>query len=207
MPQKPKILNERTAERFRAKIQDFVSAHAKASIELCWALYETDHALVLIGGQPTSLWEAWGYKSWREFVGVELGMHPTTAYCYRRVWEVFYVELAGAWAEKDLLPITKMRILCAAKMDKNNVTAWLTKAKKMTCPQLVAAVYGTEELHTFATSMTAKEMEAVRNAIEDARGAFGTDLPRGGILARMVQEWQTMHKTAIKVRGRLRLAG
>lgn len=203
----PKILSEKSATLLRTKIQDIVEKHAQASMDVCWALYETDHTLARIGGQQVPIWEAWGYKSWQEFVGIEMGIHPTTAYCYKRVWETFYVRLAGAWDANNLLPITKMRILCAAKMDKRNVNSWLKKAKAMTCPQLIAAVYGTEELHTFATTLTKKEMDFMRKAIEDARVAFGTDRPRGEVLVRVVEEWHTMFKNTAKTRGKLRLAG
>ena len=136
-----------------------------------------------------------------------MGLHPQTAYCYRRVHEVFYVRLAGAWDAANLLPITKMRILCAAKMDKRSVNAWLKRAKTMTCSQLVAAVYGTEELHTFATTVTGVEMAKLNQVIEEARGAFGSDRPRGEVLVRVMEEWLTMFKNTARTRSKLRLVG
>lgn len=204
-----KVLTERNAMSLRTKIQGIVDTYARSSSDICWALYETYYAETNVGGKPVAVYEAWGYKSWHEYVGLELGLHPTTAYALKRIWEVFYVRLAGSWDVGNLLPLTKMRILCAVeRLDKRNVNSWLKRAKSMTCPQLVAEVYGTEELHTFSVSVTGKEMKALLKVIEDARGAFGDDLPRGEVLVRVAAEWHAMLKnTSSKARSKLRLVG
>lgn len=203
----PKVVNEKAASALRSKIRDIVERHAQASTDVCWALYETYHCLVRIGGQDVPIWSAWGYSSWHDFVGIELGLHQTTAYCYKKVWEVFYVKLGGAWEASSLLPITKMRILSAAKLDKRNVNAWMKKAKRMTCAQLVSAVYGTDELHTFATTLSKGDLDTLNRVIDEARSAFGPDRPRGEVLVRLAEEWQTMFRNTTKTRDRLRLVG
>lgn len=187
-------VSESKANLFREKIQGIVADHAQKSIDLCWALYEADHMLVRIGDTLTPVWEAWGYKDWGDFVGKEMGLHPTTAYAYKRIWETFYVDLAGAWDANNLQSITKMRILCAAKLTKKNVNAWLKKAGKMTCAKLVAEVYGTEELHNFAATVTTSELRAINKAILDGRQVFGDKLPRGEVLVHILKEWSTMHR-------------
>lgn len=174
-------------------------------MDVCWAVYETYIAQAVIGGREVPVWQAWGYDSWQAFVGIELGLHFTTAYGYRRIWETFYVKLAGSWDTKNLLPLTKMRILCAAKMDKRNVNTWLRKAKTMTCSQLVAAVYGTEELHTFVASVTGSELTKLQAVIDEAREAFGNDLPRGEVLVKIAEEWHAMLKNTTRGKAKLRL--
>lgn len=201
------ILTERNASKLRASIQEIVAQGAKASKDLCWALYETYTTQVRIGGVSVPIYQAWGYDSWSRFVGIELGLHVVTAYCYRRVWEVFFVKLDGAWDHANLLPISKMRILCAAKLDKRNVNSWLKKAKALTCAQLVAEVYGTAELHTLAVNLKGKDYEALKAVLADAQSAFGPELPRGEVLLKMASEWHAMYKNTAKTRSKLKLVG
>lgn len=176
-------------------------------MDICWVLYEVDHTVVRVAGALVPVWEAWGYKDWNDFVGLEMGLHPQTAYVYKRIWETFYVDLAGAWDAKLLQSITKMRILCAANLTKRNVNAWLKKASKMTCAKLVAEVYNTEELHSFTASVTGAELTALNKAIDTARSAFGEDLPRGEALVRIVSEWAQMVKNTKSTRAKLRAVG
>ena len=195
-----KPLSERSSKLLREKIQTIVNQFAQGSMDLCWAVYEVDHALVRVGGEIVPVWEAWGYNSWSRCVGVELDLHPTTAYAYKRIWETFYVDLAGAWSVDNLLGITKMRILCAADLNKRNVNGWLKKARKMTCAQLVSEVYGTDKMHSFTAMVTGNELETLRKAIDTGREAFGEDLPRGEVLAMILKEWQAsfQHKGRVK---------
>ena len=204
---KDAALTKRGADELRKKINGIVENTAKASMDVCWALYETERATVNIGGKVMFVFEAWGFKEWGDYVGHELHLHPTTAFAYRKVWEVFYVDLAGAWDKNLLLPITKMRTLTAANLTKKNVNAWLKKAAKMTCAQLVAEVYETEELKHFHVSLTKRQHASVNRSLLLARETFpeGGDMPRGDVLFRIVDEWAALIK---KSKGRkLRLAG
>lgn len=200
-----KIVTDRNATQLRTQIQEIVARGTKASMDLCWALHETYTTQVRVGGVPVPIYQAWGYDSWAHFVGIELSVHVVTAYCYRRVWEVFYVKLSGAWDTANLLPISKMRILCAAKLDKRNVNAWLKKAKNLTCAQLVAQIYGTDQMHTLAVNLKVQDYETLKAVLQDAQSAFGPELPRSEVLMKMAAEWHAMYKNTAKTRGKLKL--
>lgn len=199
-------LSKREATKLRRQISNIVEGHAKFSLDLCWAVYETYERMVLVGGQPVFIWEAWGYDDWQEFVGQELGLYPTTAYAYRRIWEVFGVELDGAWDKKNLLGVTKMRILAADQaMNRRNVDKKLRTAAKMTCAQLRAQVFDTEEIRHFHVSVTEDGMETLKAAIEDGRKRLGEEaeeLSRGEILTFIVSEWQRLNRTVDTVKKR-----
>lgn len=199
-----KALSERASEALREKVRNIVANHAQGSMDICWALYETDRTLVRVGGQLITIWEAWGYESWNDLVGQEFDMFPTTAYNYMRVWETFYVELAGAWDVGNLPGITKMLILCSlgSELSKKNVNKWLKKAQQMTCRRLRAEVFGSEEIHYFSTPVTGRDFDVVRKSIEKGREAFGEELSRGEILARMLREWMTMQRASAKIKQR-----
>lgn len=199
----PKALTKKRADLLRTKVQDIVESHAQGSMDLCWALYEIDHTVVRVAGNLVPVWETWGYKTWDDFVGKEVGLHPHTAHLYKRVWEVFYVDLAGAWDANLRLGITKMRILCAANLNRKNVNSWLKKAKGMTCAKLLAEVYDTQELHSFTASVTSREMAQLKKGVEAAREAFGEDLPRGQALVKIVNEWTKIAQGAAKPKLRL----
>ena len=199
-------LTKRGADELRKRISGIVENNAKSSMDVCWALYETERTTVYIAGQTMFVWEAWGYKEWGDFVGHEMHLRPTTAYAYRKVWEVFYVDLQGAWDVSLLLPITKMRILSAAYLTKKNVNSWLKKGAKLTCAKLVAEVYETEELKHFSVSLTKRQHATLKRDLDFAREQFdgGDELPRGDVLFKIVSEWTTLAK---KSKGRkLRLA-
>jgi len=193
-----KALTQRASNLLRQKVRDIVDRHTQGSMDLCWALYETDRTLVRVGGELVTVYEAWGFKDWNEFVGKEFGMYPTTAYNYLRVWETFYVDLAGAWTVGNLPGITKMLILCSlgSKLTKKNVNSWLKKANGMTCRRLRAEVFGTDELHYFSTPVTGRDFKIVKKGIELGREAFGEDLSRGEVLAKMLKEWTAVYQAS-----------
>lgn len=199
-----KALSQRASDTLREKVRNIVANHAQGSMDICWALYETDRTLVRVGGQLVPIWEAWGYESWNELVGREFDMYPTTAYNYMRVWETFYVELAGSWDVGNLPGITKMLILTSlgSGLTKKNANRWLKKATQMTCRRLRAEVFGSEEIHYFSTPVTGRDFDTVRKSIEKGREAFGEDLSRGEILARMLKEWMSMHSSTTRLRKR-----
>jgi len=199
---------EKQATKLRDRLAEIVDEHKRASMDLCWACYETYNAYIEIGGEPVAVWTLWDYDSWSDCVNIELGLHQTTAYQYKRIWETFYVNLASAWDVKLLLPVTKMRILCAAGLNRRNVNAWLRRGAKMTCSKLVAEVYGTDELRNLAVPVTSDELETINEVINEAREVFGKE-PRGVILTKVLREWRGVHrkvKRARKGRGRLKIA-
>ena len=192
-------------------IRKLVEAHKKTSIELCRMVWETSETVVNVAGEVLFLWQLWGYKSWKKFVGLELGIHPNKAYACRKVWQVFYIDLVGCWDKENLLPFTKMKILAADKINARNVNNKLKRAAAKTCPQLVAEIYDVDELHCIAITCTTSEQKTINKAIEKAREAYGSDgkkMPRGQVIARMSREWSSIHDTIERTsKGKLRLVG
>lgn len=198
---------KKSAEKLRSKIAGIVTRHQESSMELCWACHETHEAMVEIGNDLVYVWQVWGYEDWAQCVGIELGLHPTTAYHYRRIWQTFYIDLAGAWEVSAGLPMTKMRILCAAELTKRNVQSWLKRGAKLTCAQLVAEVYNTEEMHNLSVPVTADGLTTFNKVVEEARKTFGNgELTRGDVLMRIITEWRTTNrKVERSPRGKLQL--
>lgn len=188
------------AEALLDKVRNVVAENAKSTFDLCQILYETDRAVVSVGGRIVFAYETWGYKTWFDFVETEVGLHEQSANAYRRVYEVFGVELAGAWDTGKPLPITKMRILTAANLTKANVRAWIKKAEKMTCCKLVAEIYGTAELAHFHASVSKRGLNEINRALAAARDDFGQDLPKGDLLVKALSEWADIRKKTRRLR-------
>jgi hypothetical protein len=180
------------------RIRSLSGKGAQNSADLAQALHESYHGWAYVGGKQHYLYELWGYRSWEEFVGKEAGLHLTTAYSYVRIWQVFYIDLAGAWDVNDLLPFTKMRALTSAPLTKTNVSGWLKRAKNMTCSQLVAKVYGKPEVCQMRVAVTASQQAKINDALTIAREAFPDGLPRGDLLAKIAGEWLDLQR---KTRG------
>lgn len=201
-------LTSKQTEQFHTKIESIVGNGRAAAMDLCWAAYESDVNMTRVDGELVFCWSTWGYTSWEEFVGKELDLHVTTAYAYKRIWEVFYVDLAGAWDTSMLLGITKMRHLTAAPLTKTNVNAWLRKAKRLTCRELVAQIYDRDQLHSFAVPLTASQMKQVHKVLEQAKTTFakGESMSRGQVVAAIMREWSEL-KAAPQGKARLKLVG
>lgn len=206
-------MTKKEAQALLAEIEELVENRQRGSMDLCRVVYQVSYTTVSFGGELVYLWQLWGYDSWNDFVGLVLGIHPTTAFVYRRIHEVFYVDLQGCWDHENLLPVTKMRILAADRgLTKRNVNSVLKRAVNKTCPQLVAEVYGVDELKHLSVSVSSSEMKTIGKAIEKAREAFsdkdGKRLPRGQVLARMAREWANVHDNIERTKkGKLRLVG
>ena len=187
-------LTPKQAEELRQKLVGMAKANRETCMDVCWACYESNVAMTRDGnGELVYCWQTWGHDTWESYVGKELDLHLTTAYSFAKIWEVFMVQLEGAWDRELLLGITKMRLLSSANLTKKNVNSWLRRAATMTCRELRAAVYETDELHSFAASLTAPQMKQVLNALEVAKAAFphGEKMSRGDLLARVMKDWRS----------------
>jgi hypothetical protein len=199
-------LTKKQASLLRDRLQNVVRANAEADFDLCQLLYETFTSVVKVSGEWLFVWEHWGFESWHSLVEKEVGIHENTAYAYKKVWEVFGIELAGTWDMSEILPITKMRLLSIADINSKNVKSWFKKAQRMSCCELQAEVYNTEVQHTLAIKVTKKELRDINKALESARKEYEEPnrVPRGELLANIVREW-----TALKIPGKadLKLVG
>jgi hypothetical protein len=196
----PNQITPAKAEALLERVRQVVETNAQSNFDLCQILYETSQAVVSVGGNIVFAYQTWGYKNWFDFVETEIGLHEQSANAYRRVYEVFGVELAGAWDTGKPLPITKMRILTAANLTKVNVRVWLKKAEKMTCCKLVSEVYGTAEQAHFHASVSKRGLNDINRALDAARASFGEDLPKGDLLVRMLNEWSDIRKKTRRLR-------
>lgn len=183
-------ISQKQATLLRTKIQGFVDAGKENAMDLCWACYEADTQMVRVKGQLEHCWKVWGYPTWEEYVGQEMGLHMTTAYAYKKIWEVFYVDFNGAWDKSLLLSITKMRLLSVAPLTKKNINTWLKRAAGVNCRKLRAMVYDTEELRNFSTLVTVKELERINQILDQGRDVYGEeDAPRGKVLVSILRDW------------------
>lgn len=187
-------LTQAKADALLERVKSVVAESAKSNFDLCQVLYETSRSVVSIGGNIVFAYETWGYKTWFDFVEAEVGLHEQSANAYVRVYEVFGVELAGAWDTGKPLPITKMRILTAANLTKTNVRGWIKKAESMTCCKLVSEIYGTAELAHFHASVSKRGLGDINRALQAARDSFGEDLPKGDLLVKALNEWSDYRK-------------
>jgi hypothetical protein len=188
------------AESLRERCKAVGAKHQSASIELCKVVWETEGAVVKVDGEYTYCWALWGFSSWEDYLGKELDLHLTTAYSLKNVWEVFYVELRGAWDESLLLGITKMKILASAGLTRKNVESWLRKAQTMTCRKLRADVYGTEELHTLQLPLTGSQLSLVRGALDMAKTTVsnGEKMNRGELLTHIIRSWRDANRPKLR---------
>lgn len=189
-------LTLRQAEALRQKCRIAHNGSKLVSMELCEAVWETESTVVKKDGEFVYCWALWGYTSWEEFLGKEMDLHLARGYLLRNIWQLFGVELKGAWDEDLLLGVTKMGLLTRAPLTRKNANAWLRKAKLMTCKALRAEVYGTEEAHVLQLPLTGSQLRQVRGALEIAKSAIsnGERMNRGELLAHIVSAWSAGYR-------------
>lgn len=189
-------LTEKKTEQLHQKVGQVVTDNKKASLELAMVLHETYVSTTIVNDSVMFVYEAWGYKSWPQFVRTEMGIFKTTADKYRKVWRIFGIDLAGSFDVEKLVPIAKMVILCAADLNHKNVNGWLTKASKMSCLELKREVYGNERLHSFSTPVTERELKTINASIDYYREYVDETKSRGEVISTVLKEWSIKQKRA-----------
>lgn len=200
-------LTEKRAEALLEKVRSAVEVSARADFDLCWLLYECDRSVVYVGDDPVYVYETWGYKTWFDFVEVEVGVHEQTANVYRKIGKVFGEDMAGAWDSGSPLPVTKMAILAAwSGLTRGNVQAKVNWARNKTCCHLRDELLGEQRAIHMAFGVTKQEQREINRAIDLARNRFdeGSDMTRGELLAAVVEQWSQIAK---KERPKLRAVG
>jgi len=194
--QQSKITNKR-ADLLLNNVRQLVQNGIRANLDLCRMLHESFVTVTPKGSNWQFAWEYWGYKSWFDFVEIEMGMHELTANTCKKVWQVFGVELNGAWSIHDALPITKMKILAASdKLSKQNVASWLKKAKKMTCCDLQHEIYGESSYRTFSVTLANPEYRMLNRLIEAARKEHGEEKTKGELLIELLRPLYALRKAS-----------
>lgn len=194
-------LNKTGAESIRRKAQEASEKTTKSVMELAAALWDTYHNDVKIGSINIQLWEVWGYKSWFDYAERELGIHQTTAASYRRIHEVFEVDLKDSWDKNLACSYTKMKSISRV-VTKKNVNSWLKKAATLSCCELdehvIEAMYGKSKsgaTHSFLVNVTKKELAKISQVLSEAKEGFeDPDERRGSVLTRILEEWQVLHQ-------------
>jgi len=186
----------RQADELRRKCRGIHTQGKKLSMVQCEAVWESECTVVKKDGAFVYCWALWGYTSWEEFLGKEMDLHLVNGYLLRNVWQVFGIELKGAWDKDLLLGPTKMKLLTKVTLNRKNVNMWLRKAAAMTCKALRAEVYETEEKHTLQLQLTGSQFKQVRGALEIARSSIshGEKMDRAELLTRIIGEWSAGHR-------------
>jgi len=199
-------LNKLTAESVRRKAQEASWKVTKSVMDLAEALWETYCHDVTVAGEQVPLWSAWGFKSWFDYAERELGIHQTTAAAYRRIHEVFEIDIKDQWDRSLSSSYTKMRILCRV-VTKTNANSWLRKAARLSCCELEDQVLDAigkgraGAVHSFATSVTKRELAKINEVLADAREGFEDDEERRGkILVRVLEEWQEIRRRTARAK-------
>jgi len=200
-------LTEKKAGALLEKVRSAVGVSAKANFDLCWLLHECDKSVVYVGDDPVFVYETWGYKSWFDFVEIEVGVHEQTANIYRKIGRVFGESMAGAWDTGDPLPVTKMAILAAwSGLTRKNVQSKINWGRKKTCCQMRDELLGMERGVYMSFHVTKAEQRDINKAIEAARSKFdkGEKMTRGELLTSVVYQWSDIAK---KNRPKLKAVG
>lgn len=199
------VLTSRAADSLRHRAQEASKHNTSSVLSLAAVLWQTFNNRVAVAGKEVSLHQAWGFNTWFEYVEHELGIHQTTAAAYRKIHEIFFIELSGAWQSELARPIsyTKLKVLCRV-VTKKNVNSWLKIAAKLSCCQLdvevdrALGIANAGAIHTFSVPCTASEFNKLRKLVESARESFG-DERRGKVLLQMLEEWSTIRARVTKI--------
>jgi hypothetical protein len=187
------------ADSLRQKAIDAVKKDTRSVLELAAVLWETWVHDVKVNGLMVPLWTAWDHDSWEQYVEVELGIHMTTASNFRKMHQVYGIDLVDAIDPEaiDGLSATKLRALTKV-VTKTNVNRWFKRAKKMSCcgldEEIMEELYGTSKvgaIHTLAILCTKREQKRMRNIIQQYQSDNNLARP-GAALVAILEEWDTI---------------
>src|SRR5512135_900320 len=187
------------ADSLRQKAVNIVQEETKKILELAEVLWETWAYDVKVNGIDTPLWTAWDHDTWEQYVEVELGIHMTTAANFRRMHEIYNIELKGSIEPEAMegISYTKLKIMTRV-VTKKNVNAWLRRAKKMSCcgleEEVMHAIYGSGKVgavHTLAILCTKREQKRARDIIQQYQSDNQVRRPGAALMA-ILEEWNTI---------------
>lgn len=187
------------AEALRKKAVEITEQNTKSILALAEVLWETYAYDVKVNGIATPLWTAWGHDNWETYVEVELGIHMSTAANFRRMHEVYNIDLKDSFesGSMDGISATKLKILTRV-VTKKNVNAWLRKAAKLSCcaleEEVMHALTGSGKIgavHTLAILCTKREQKRARDIIQQAQTDMQLRRPGAALLA-ILEEWNTI---------------
>jgi hypothetical protein len=192
-------LTSARAKALREKAIAVTEQNTKSVLGLAQVLWETYTHDVKINGEQIPLWSAWGHENWDQYVEVELGIHMTTAANFRRMHEVYSVQLKDSFDLNALdgISATKLKILTRV-VSTRNISGWLKKAKKLSCcaleEEVMHAINGGGKvgaIHTLALLVTKSEQKRARQIIDQAM--IDMKIERSGkALLTILEEWNTI---------------
>lgn len=189
-------LNKSAVKVIRSKAVRSSEQCTSALMVFASALWDTYYNDIIVDGEQIPLWQFWGYKSWYDYCERELGVHQTTASAYRKIHEVFEIELKGSWDKTLLVSFTKMKALSRV-VTKSDVNSWLKKAGKLSCCELEEAITGKASHKQFTVVVTEKELKEINDIIEAANSAAGGPR-RAETLLQILGEWKSMSRSGSK---------
>lgn len=192
-------LTPRKAHHLHQKVEQIVLDNKKSCMDLAMILHETYISTIVVGDEVMYVYQSWGHDDWAQFVRTEMGIFKTTADMYRKVWRVFGIDLAGAYSQDELLPITKMKILASANLTRKNVRSWLKKANGMSCIELQREIFGHDRLHSVSFPVTSSEMDTINKRL-DEYNELDSSLKRGEILTQAIDQWVSDQKKKFRLR-------
>lgn len=194
------------AQGLRAKVIAAAERQSSASMDLAGLLYETYVGSAAVGDGEIPLWEAWGFKSWGDYVERELHVHVSTASSSRRAYELFEVSLGGTWRSWPKVSFTKLRSLCRV-VNTRNAKSWLKKASEMSACELEEeiqhVIYGREKsgpVRTFVAHMPSALLKEAKQILDDARSEFPDADRRGEVLIQVLRQWDALRKKKADVK-------
>lgn len=194
-----RVLSAKDATALRARAAQAARKGHRFTLDLAAIVWEV---ATLRTTEDTSLWEAWGFETFLDYVERELGLSGRTASQMRIVWEVFGVKLQGSWHEDQLVGLTKMAML-APVVSSATASEWLLRAKSMTIRELAGALETESGESTPASKydlharLTATELRDVQAAMHHVRRIYG-DRTQGAQLARIARGWLSAFRKAKK---------
>lgn len=200
-------LTNASANALRKRAVEVTEQNTKSILALAEVLWETYAHDVKVNGIATELWIAWGHDDWFQYVEVELGIHMSTAAIYRRMHEVYNIELKESFepGAMDGISATKLKILTRV-VTKKNINAWLRKAKGLSCCALEEevdhAIHGGGKvgaIHTLAVLMTKSEQRRSRRIIQQAMTDMDIRRP-GKALLTILEEWENIKNRTSRAR-------
>ena len=195
------MLAKKEADALRKRTVDTNAIVTDAQFDLGEHLYNTYYETVKDSEYgEIAVWSSWGYDSWEEYVEVELGLHWTTARKYRKVYEIFWVDLNGAWGVDELPEsMTKMITLTQVPLTKKNLNGWLTKARSLSCCGLQALASGEEtEWSNLNMRLTKSAATEVGSLLDKNKKTFNVT-SRGEVLLKILREWKSIKRYLKKV--------
>ena len=200
-------LTSARADALRQKAIAVTEQNTKSDLALAEVLWETWAYDVKVNGEQIPLWTAWGHENWEQYVEVELGVHMTTAAGFRKMHEVYSVQLKDAFDPNALdgISATKLKILTRV-VSARNINGWLKKAKKLSCcaleEEVMHSIHGTGKvgaIHTLSMFVTKAEQKRAGRILDQAMTDMGIDR-RGKALLAILEEWEVIKSRSKKVR-------